>query len=64
MYYFELEQRIRHEELRREADAYRLAREAVRGQYGEQRARTGQGEPEGQVRSGRSRDARAYRAAA
>ncbi|MET9295238.1 hypothetical protein [Streptomyces sp. NPDC003077] len=64
MYYYELQQRIRHEELRREADFYRVVREAMEGQADGGRAvGSGRNEAEGRVRRGRSWWGRVRRAA-
>ncbi|WP_432142030.1 hypothetical protein [Streptomyces sp. bgisy084] len=62
MFHSELELRVRHEELRREADRQRLVHEA--GRTGQRAAaRSGSDEPEGRVRA-RSRWARVRRATA
>ncbi|GES32088.1 hypothetical protein K7396_10775 [Streptomyces angustmyceticus] len=64
MYRSELEIRIRHEELRREADRQRLAREAAGTAPSARRgARSGTDEPEGRV-STRGRWPRIRRATA
>ncbi|MFG2529965.1 hypothetical protein [Streptomyces sp. NPDC048516] len=65
MYRSELEIRIRHEELRREADRQRLARQATEAPQNGPRgaARSGTDEPGGRVRT-RSRWLRLRRAAA
>ncbi|MFJ9850045.1 hypothetical protein [Streptomyces sp. NPDC101150] len=60
MYTSELVQRVRYEELRREADQQRLVREATEGRRAA--ARSGQNEPEGRVSRGRGRWARLRRA--
>ncbi|MFI9027101.1 hypothetical protein [Streptomyces sp. NPDC053560] len=53
MHYYEIQHRVRHEELRREADLDRLAREAAAGRRA---ARSAEHEPEGRVsrKKGRS----------
>ncbi|MYT28430.1 MULTISPECIES: hypothetical protein [unclassified Streptomyces] len=53
MYASELELRVRYEELRREADRHRLAREAARAPRAT--ARSGEDEPGGRVSAGRGR---------
>ncbi|MFF8783511.1 hypothetical protein [Streptomyces sp. NPDC015125] len=65
MYRSELEIRIRHEELRREADRQRLVREATEAPRNGRRgaARSGTDEPGGRVRT-RGRWLRIRRAAA
>ncbi|GAA2329403.1 hypothetical protein OHT20_11590 [Streptomyces caniferus] len=65
MYRSELEIRVRHEELRREADRQRLVREATGAAQAGRRgaARSGANEPEGRV-STRGRWLRIRRAAA
>ncbi|MEV0600843.1 hypothetical protein AB0I82_16325 [Streptomyces sp. NPDC050315] len=59
MHYYEVQHRVRHEELRREADRDRLAREAAEGRRA---ARSADNAPEGRV-SRWSRGVRARRRA-
>ncbi|WP_052865014.1 hypothetical protein [Streptomyces niger] len=54
MHYYEVQHRIRHEELRREADLDRLAREAAKGRSA---ARSATHEPEGRVSRKKGRSA-------
>ncbi|BDM72042.1 hypothetical protein HEK616_55290 [Streptomyces nigrescens] len=66
MYQFELELRVRQDELRREAARQRLAREAIDGRRAVRQAaaRSGSDEPEGRVSTGRARRWRVRRATA
>ncbi|MFI9358990.1 hypothetical protein ACWGQL_36075 [Streptomyces lydicus] len=65
MFHYELEMRVRHEELRREAQRQRLVREAREaGHAGRAAVRSGENDPEGRVSSGRGRRWRVRRAAA
>ncbi|POX40436.1 hypothetical protein C3486_13930 [Streptomyces sp. Ru73] len=61
MYYYELQHRVRHEELRREADLDRLAREAAAGRRA---ARSAEHGTEGRVSRKRGRSLRTRRRAA
>ncbi|ANZ16124.1 hypothetical protein SNOUR_14110 [Streptomyces noursei ATCC 11455] len=62
VYTSELELWVRYDELRRQADRSRLARQAVEG--AKDTARSGSDEPEGRVRAARARRGRVRRATA
>ncbi|MEU7179575.1 hypothetical protein ACWIG3_20805 [Streptomyces celluloflavus] len=66
MFHSELQIRVRHEELRREADHQRLVRQAAEGARAEERAvaRSGADESGGRVSGRRGRRVRVRRAAA
>ncbi|MEU5473721.1 hypothetical protein [Streptomyces lydicus] len=65
MFHYELEMRVRYEELRREAQRQHLVREArAAGHAGRAAGRSGENDAEGRVSSGRGGRWRVRRAAA